>query len=76
MARGSTRKPCFFDTESYLQSTLAEQLGGKFTKKGGIQCDHYEATDVPGLSEAGNILKNLQLVIVAASEYQGCFWDQ
>ena len=58
----------FFDTPSYNQSTLSESLGCKFDSRGGILCDHYEATSVPGVYAAGNIVKDVQLSVVAAAE--------
>lgn len=62
------RDALFFDMPSYSQSDLARQLGCTFTKKGGIACGQYEATAVPGLYVAGNIIRNVQLSIVAAAE--------
>lgn len=62
------RDALFFDMPSYSQSDLARQLGCTFTKKGGIACGRYEATTVPGLYVAGNIIRNVQLSIVAAAE--------
>jgi thioredoxin reductase len=58
----------FFDTPSYPQSLLAKQLGCRTTDSGGIQCGDYEASSVPGVYAAGNILKDVQLSIVAAAE--------
>jgi thioredoxin reductase len=58
----------FFNTPSSGQSTLAESLGCQFAQHGGIKCGEYEATSVPGVFVAGNIIKDVQLVIVAAAE--------
>lgn len=58
----------FFDTRSSGQSDLTEQLGCRFNHAGGIQCGKYEATSVPGVYVAGNIIRNVQLSIVAAAE--------
>ncbi len=62
------RAALFFDTTSSGQSHLAESLGCKFTKRGGIKATGYEATSVPGVFVAGNIIKDVQLAIVAAAE--------
>lgn len=58
----------FFDTPSRSQSDLAAQLGCTFTRHGGVACGKYEATAVPGVYVAGNIVRNVQLSIVAAAE--------
>jgi thioredoxin reductase len=58
----------FFNTGSYPHSRLAEKLGCRFDRNGGIKTGKYEATGVPGLFAAGNILKDVQLAIVAAAE--------
>jgi thioredoxin reductase len=67
---GSTlaRKALFFDTPCSSQSRLAESLGCQFNRRGGVKCGRYEATSVPGVFVAGNIIKNVQLSIVAAAE--------
>jgi thioredoxin reductase len=62
------RSALFFDTPSSGQSRLAESLGCQFSRHGGIKCGQYEATSVPGVFVAGNIIKDVQLVIVAAAE--------
>jgi thioredoxin reductase len=62
------RQSLFFNTPSYQKSHLALALGCQFTKENGIKTGKYEATDVPGLFAAGNILRDVQLVIVAAAE--------
>lgn len=69
-ADGSTA-PCaalFFDMPSHGQSRLTEKLGCRFNRHGGIVCGKYEATSVPGVYVAGNVLRNVQLSIVAAGE--------
>ena len=38
------------------------------TRSGSILCGEYEASSVPGVYAAGNILKDVQLSIVAAAE--------
>jgi thioredoxin reductase len=62
------RSALFFDTPSSSQSQLAETLGCQFARHGGIKCGQHEATSVPGVFVAGNIIKDVQLVIVAAAE--------
>jgi thioredoxin reductase len=62
------RSALFFDTHCSGQSRLAESLGCQFSRHGGIKCGQYEATSVPGVFVAGNIIKDVQLVIVAAAE--------
>ncbi|HJQ63013.1 MAG TPA: NAD(P)/FAD-dependent oxidoreductase [Burkholderiales bacterium] len=62
------RAALFFDTPSSGQSRLAESLGCEFTRHGGIKSGRYEATSVPGVFVAGNIIKDVQLSVVAAAE--------
>ena len=62
------RTALFFDTPSHGQSKLAESLGCQFDRKGGVLCGEYEATSVPGVFVAGNIIRDVQLSIVAAAE--------
>ena len=62
------RSALFFDTPSSAQSSLAQSLGCQFARHGGIKCGQYEATSVPGVFVAGNIIKDVQLAIVAAAE--------
>jgi len=62
------RDALFFDTPSRAQSKLAESLGCKFGRNGGVLCGDYEATSVPGVFVAGNIIRDVQLSIVAAAE--------
>lgn len=66
-----TAVPCdglFVDMPSDFQSDLVRRLGCSFNEKGGVDSDRYEATDVPGVFVAGNIVKDVQLAIVAAAE--------
>jgi len=58
----------FFDTPSRSQSPLAKSLGCRFSRAGGVLCGQYEATSVPGVFVAGNIIRDVQLSIVAAAE--------
>jgi len=62
------RDAMFFDTPSHSQSRLAESLGCRFGRNGGVLCGEYEATSVPGVFVAGNIIRDVQLSIVAAAE--------
>jgi thioredoxin reductase len=62
------RDALFFDTPSREQSHLAESLGCQFGRDGGVLCGDYEATSVPGVFVAGNIIRDVQLSIVAAAE--------
>ena len=62
------RDAMFFDTPSRHQSELAASLGCKFGRNGGVLCGEYEATSVPGVFVAGNIIRDVQLTIVAAAE--------
>ena len=58
----------FFDTPCRQQSRLAEQAGCRLTRDGRVRCDGYTATSIPGIFAAGNILKGVQLSIVAAGD--------
>ena len=62
------RAALFFDTPSRPQSKLAESLGCQFDRDGGVLCGEYEATSVPGVFVAGNIIRDVQLSVVAAAE--------
>jgi thioredoxin reductase len=62
------RSALFFDTPSSEQSNLAAILGCQFTRHGSVKCGQYEATSVPGVFVAGNIIEDVQLSIVAAAE--------
>lgn len=62
------RSALFFDTPARGQSKLAESVGCRFAHHGGIKCGQYEATSVPGVFVAGNIIKDVQLAIIAAAE--------
>jgi thioredoxin reductase len=66
--RSVARAAMFFDLPSRPQSQLAQMLGCELTSSGGIRCGQYEATSVPGVFVAGNILRDVQLSIVAAAE--------
>lgn len=62
------RSAMFFNTPSRIRSKLLEQLGCPFDQDEGVYTYKYERTEVPGLFVAGNILREVQLVIVAAGQ--------
>ena len=62
------REAMFFNTESWIRSRLLMQLKCPYTESDGVETGKYERTQVPGLYVAGNILREVQLVIVAASQ--------
>jgi thioredoxin reductase len=62
------RTAMFFDLPTHSQSNLTRLLGCEFSSTGGVRCGRYEATSVPGVFVAGNILRDVQLSIVAAAE--------
>ena len=62
------RRALFFDTPCVSRLELARKLGCQITRKGAVRCGQYEATSVPGVFVAGNLIKDVQLVIVAAAE--------
>ena len=62
------RRALFFDTPCISRAQLARKLGCQITRKGAIRCGQYEATSVPGVFVAGNLIKDVQLAIVAAAE--------
>lgn len=62
------RQGLFFHTEPRQRSTLAEQLGCTFTRRGSVKTRTLEDTGVPGLYVAGDASRDVQFVIVAAAE--------
>jgi len=62
------RRAPLFNTPCASQSQIARKLGCQITRTGGIRCGRYEASSVPGVFVAGNIIKDVQLAIVAAAE--------
>jgi thioredoxin reductase len=64
----SERRALFFDLPSHPQSALTRKVGCSFTRAGRVKCGKYEATSVPGVYVAGNIVGDVQLSIVAAAE--------
>ena len=66
--RALRRAALFFDTPTRGRSDLAQRLGCQFKTNGGVRCSAHEASSVPGVYVAGNIIKDVQLVVVAAAE--------
>jgi thioredoxin reductase len=63
------RSALFFNTGQHQRSLLASQLGCEFTERGGVAThEHAVATNVPGVYVAGDVSRDVQLVIVAAAE--------
>lgn len=62
------RDALFFNTQSYIRSRLISQLGCRFDEDQGVPTGKYEMTEIEGLYVAGNICRDVQLVIVAAAE--------
>jgi thioredoxin reductase len=62
------REALFFNTGQTQQSTLAAQLGCKFTGTGHVRCDRKGRTGVPHLFIAGDANGDVQFVVVAAAE--------
>lgn len=62
------RSAMFFNTPSLIRSKLLEQLGCPYDQEEGVYTFKYDRTEVPGLFVAGNILREVQLVIVAAGQ--------
>ena len=61
------RKALFFNTGQHPRSRLLEQLGCHYDEKG-VECDDNGATSVPGVYVAGDVSRDVQLVIIAAAE--------
>lgn len=62
------REALFFNTPSFIRSRLLQRLGLSFTHEEGAESDKYERTEIPGLFVAGDLCREVQLVIVAAAE--------
>jgi thioredoxin reductase len=63
-----SRRALFFNTGQAQRSPLFSKLGCDFTGKGGIRSGDTEETNVPGLYAAGDASRDVQFVIIAASE--------
>jgi thioredoxin reductase len=64
------RTALFFDLPASPQSALARRLGCEPNARGGVRAGRLESSSVPGVYVAGNILRDVQLAVVAAAE--GC----
>lgn len=65
------RVPCdaiFFSAPQSQQCELARRLGCEFTSKGTVRTDHLGKTCVAGVYVVGDASRDVQFVIVAASE--------
>lgn len=62
------RRALFFSTGQQQQSPLALALGCEMNEKGTVRTGKYETTHLPGLYVAGDASRDVQWVIVAASE--------
>ena len=51
-----------------VSQSSPKPFGCQFARHGGIKCGQHEATSVPGVFVAGNFIKDVQLVIVAAGK--------
>ena len=61
------RQALFFTTGQHPRSTFLENLGCTFDEKG-VAYDEDGATSVPGVYVAGDVSRDVQLVIIAAAE--------
>jgi thioredoxin reductase len=62
------RDAMFFSTGQHQTCDLAANLGCELNKKGTIDTNRFEMTNVPGLFVAGDATRDVQMVIVAAAE--------
>lgn len=62
------RRALFFSVGCRQRSDLAEKLGCRMTKKGGVESGRLEATSVPGLWVAGDASRDALQAIVGAGE--------
>jgi thioredoxin reductase len=61
------RRALFFTTGQHPRSTFLKNLGCAYEEKG-VACDEDGATSVPGVYVAGDVSRDVQLVIIAAAE--------
>jgi thioredoxin reductase len=61
-------KGMFFSNGTRQGASLARALGCAFTDEGGICVDKHESTSVEGLFVAGNMVKDVELAVVAAAQ--------
>jgi thioredoxin reductase len=62
------RQALFFSIGCQQRSDLAEKLGCRMTKKGGVDSGRLEATSIPGLWVAGDASRDALQAIVGAGE--------
>lgn len=58
----------FFSAPSMQQSDLARELGCTFNKQGQVRTDRLQQTAVPGLYAAGDMARDMELMVIAAAE--------
>ncbi len=58
----------FFSTGHKQQSDLAAQLGCNCSNTGAIHFNRKQQTNIPGLYAAGDVVRDMHLVIIAAAE--------
>ena len=61
------RQALFFTTGQHPRSPLLQNLGCTYDEKG-VACDEDGATSIPGVYVAGDVSRDVQLVIIAAAE--------
>ena len=67
--RAVERDALFFNTGQHQRSPLAARLGCTFTDRGGIDAGELDvATGIEGLYVAGDVTRDVQLVVIAAAE--------
>jgi thioredoxin reductase len=62
------RQALFFNTDQHPRSALLQTLGCAYAENGGLECDDNGATSIPGVYVAGDVSRDVQLVIIAAAE--------
>jgi thioredoxin reductase len=62
------RTALFFDTPSFTRTRLAERLGCEVGRDGEIRCHRHASTSVRGVYAAGDVTRDVQLVVLAAAE--------
>jgi thioredoxin reductase len=62
------RDALFFTTGQRQQAPFAADLGCEFTRKGTVQTNRFGETCVPGVFVVGDASRDVQFVVVAASE--------
>lgn len=58
----------FFTNKVSQSSLLSQDLGCRVNEAKGVATDKLERTSVPGIFAAGNMIKEVEFVIVAAAE--------